>query len=134
MTRIDGTGQLTELLRRRLSALKDASGAPKTPVAGRVGAGPKQHSTRASPEGSVDVARALTKRIQFIAPDDPDRHRKAFRAFLEAMLLVELGDSLINDAAFYQMVDQIQKQMEADPQLAEAVRNASSILLKGHLE
>jgi len=132
MTRIDGPGQLTEFLRRRLSALKDASGASKTASAGRVGAGTKQQSTRSSAEGAVDVAGTLTKRIQLIAPDDPDRHRKAFRAFLEAMLLAELSESLMNDANFYQMVDQIQQQMEADPQLAEAVSNASAILLKGN--
>ncbi|MBX3625345.1 MAG: hypothetical protein KF892_10060 [Rhizobacter sp.] len=133
MTRIDRSGQLTELLRKRLSALKDASAASKTASAGRASAGTKQHSTGSSAAGSVDVAGALAKRIQLIATDDPDRHRKAFRAFLEAMLLAELGESLMNDAAFYQMVDQIQEQMEADPHLAEAVSNASAILLKGNL-
>ena len=72
----------------------------------------------------------LANRILVIAPDDPQRHRKAFRAFLEAVLLAELGESLINDAAFYQMVDDIQQQMESDPQLAKALSDAGAMLLQ----
>lgn len=50
------------------------------------------------------------------------------------MLLAELGESLINDAAFYQMVDHVQQQMESDPQIAKAIQEASTILLSGKLD
>lgn len=49
--------------------------------------------------------------------------------FLESVLLSELGDGLINDPGFYQMVDHVQNQMEADPHLAHAIQEAAAVLL-----
>ncbi|WP_374335625.1 hypothetical protein [Leeia sp.] len=45
-------------------------------------------------------------------PDDAQQQRKAFRIFLETLLLAELGEHLINDPAFQGMVDDIQTVME----------------------
>jgi hypothetical protein len=67
--------------------------------------------------------------VLVIDPDDPQRERKAFRIFLESVLLAELGDELINDPAFYQMVEDVQLQMEGDPELASAISQAAKLLL-----
>ena len=132
MTRIDSAG-LTELLRRRLNALTDVRGSLQAPTQRRTEASAKHQAHPSGGSSHHDVATALTKRIQLISPDDSQRERKAFRALLEAMLLAELGESLINDAAFYQMVDHVQQQMESDPQIAKAIQEASMILLSGKL-
>jgi hypothetical protein len=129
MTRIDGlAGHLTGLLRRRLGALKDARGSGVT--AGQASAnGSGQSSGASSSDDQQDIGSALMKRVQMIGPEDPERERKAFRAFLESMLLAELGESLINDAGFYEMVDHIHQQMESDPDLAAAIHEAAALLL-----
>jgi hypothetical protein len=134
MTRIDSTQQLTELLRRRLNALKEGRGASQAAKPGRTAAGAASSSSSSKANVQADMASVLAKRVQLIAPDDPQRQSKAFRAFLEAMLLAELGESLINDPAFYEMVDHVQQQMASDPQLAQAMSQASEILLGGAVD
>ena len=71
----------------------------------------------------------ISQRVKSLDPDDPKRGRKAFRIFLESVLLAELGDSLINDPAFYQMVDDVQLAMEEDPHIADAIGKAVASLL-----
>ncbi|MCH8618703.1 hypothetical protein [Undibacterium sp. TS12] len=70
-------------------------------------------------------------RVKKIKPDDPKKGKKAFRIFLESVLLSELGENLINDPAFYQMVSDIQDTMEADPQILAVIDKAVADLLEG---
>jgi len=49
---------------------------------------------------------------------------------LESVLLAELGEELINDPAFYAMVDQVQRTMEASPQIEAAMVTAVARLLE----
>ncbi|MES2933109.1 MAG: hypothetical protein V4805_06445 [Pseudomonadota bacterium] len=71
----------------------------------------------------------IAQRVKALDPDDPKRGRKAFRIFLESVLLAQFGDALINDPTFYQMVDEIQHVMEQDPQIATAMNQAAENLL-----
>jgi hypothetical protein len=68
-------------------------------------------------------------RVQELDPTDPHRARKAFRIFLESVLLDELGHELINDSAFYRLVDQVQQTMEQDAPTAAAIDKAMVSLL-----
>jgi hypothetical protein len=89
--------------------------------------------TARSREGALsDKGKLFTligRRIQSIDKADPDRGQKAFRIFLESVLLAEFGEALINDSAFYRMVEDIQLQMEADPLIAVSIRSAIAVLL-----
>jgi len=127
MTQIDSAVQLAALIRRQVAALR----APARP--GRVVASPDGELPKSSKPGGAeshdDVAGLISRRVRSIDPDDPQRARKAFRVFLESVLLSELGDGLINDPGFYQMVDHVQNQMEADPHLAHAIQEAAAVLL-----
>ncbi|WP_157057099.1 hypothetical protein [Herbaspirillum autotrophicum] len=76
-----------------------------------------------------DIASLIASRVSIIDPDDPQRERKAFKVFLESVLIAELGDTLANDPAFYTMVEAVQQQMESDPELAKAIRSATKLLL-----
>jgi hypothetical protein len=71
----------------------------------------------------------IGQRVKALDPDDPNRGKKAFRIFLESVLLTEFGDTLINDPAFYQMVDDVQRAMEEDPRIASAISKAVARLL-----
>lgn len=75
------------------------------------------------------MGRLITERIKSLDPEDPKRGRKAFRIFLESVLLSELGEGLINDPQFYQMVDKIQDTMERDPRILAAIEQATAALL-----
>lgn len=75
------------------------------------------------------LGKLIGQRVAALKKTDPDRGRKAFRIFLESVLINELGENLINDPGFYQIVEDVQAQMENMPEIAEAMRMAISQLL-----
>ena len=77
----------------------------------------------------LDLGAMIAARVASISVDDPERKRKVFRAFLEATLLAELGEHLQADPQFGTMVDAVQQQMTADPNIAPAVEQAVQLLL-----
>ncbi|MDK2125892.1 hypothetical protein [Parachitinimonas caeni] len=84
-----------------------------------------QHE-RVAPAG---LQTTMARRVRAISKDDPDRGRKAFRVFLESLLLTELGEELINDPEFHLLVDRVQQQMEANGQVASQIDLAIRHLL-----
>jgi hypothetical protein len=75
------------------------------------------------------MGKLINQRVKALDPDDPNRGRKAFRIFLESVLLTEFGETLINDPKFYQMVDEIQQVMEGNSRIADAISQAVAKLL-----
>ncbi len=123
MTGIDPANQLATLIRVQVASLRrrqevNTSGGKRPPARG------------GSAAPTPDLAALVAQRVRSITPDDPDRERKALRIFLETVLLSELGQELIGDPAFTLMVDHVQQQMEADPELAQASVEAARLLLK----
>jgi len=96
------------------------------PVPAKTGRKTRTDSTGQEQTG---MGRLITERIKSLDPEDPKRGRKAFRIFLESVLLSELGEGLINDPQFYQMVDKIQDTMERDPRILAAIEQATAALL-----
>lgn len=123
MTRIDTASRIAAVIRRQADMLRDAA------RAAAAGSG----STRTGAARSETLADVVARRIGAIDAADPDRRRKAFRVFLESVLLAELGEALINDPAFYQIVDQVLAAMEADEELAPAIDEAAGLLLGGRV-
>jgi len=121
MTSIDPSAQLAALIRSQVSSLKKT--VPRS-----------KHARKPSAQSSEDrdVASLVAQRVSIIDPEDPQRERKAFKIFLESVLIAELGDELANDPAFYTMVEEVQQQMEADPELAQSMQQASRILLNSN--
>lgn len=76
-------------------------------------------------------AAVLAQRIAAIAPDDPERRRKAVRLVLEAELAREFGAPLLGDPRCADMLDAIQQQMQRDPESAQAVDSLGDWLLSG---
>lgn len=85
-------------------------------------------SARAPP---ATLSAATLQRLARIDAADPDRRRKAVRLFLEGELAREFGDGVANDPALPQMLDAVQEQMQADAQMAAAVRAVGDWLLAG---
>lgn len=100
-------------------------------MAGRVQAGAprRQADAKTARKPASRTGSLIAERVRALDPADPDRGRKAFRVFLESVLLAELGEELINDPGFYQLVDQVQRTMEDSPQISAAMSKAVGRLL-----
>lgn len=102
-------------------------------MAGKAGPGGMERRAAPRPTKTSSHASAgslIARRVKALDPLDPERGRKAFRIFLESVLLAELGEELINDHNFYQLVDQVQRTMEESPRLNAAMSKAVAQLLK----
>ena len=102
-------------------------------LAGRVPAAAQRKAATRSAAGAryaeQNLAGLIEFRIRQLASGDPQRGRKAFRVFLEAVLLSHLGEELVNDPRFYQLLDDVQGALEADPATATLVQDAIAYLL-----
>ena len=131
MTQIDASSSLAAVIRRQVSSLARPGNAQGLASARGDRAPRLSVDSRASSAPS-DLAAIVASRVAAIDPDDPGRRRKAFRVFLESVLLAELGgDTLINDPGFYRLVDDVQLRMEADADLARSIDDAAVWLLDG---
>jgi hypothetical protein len=119
MTTIDPSSQVALALQSQLAALKER---------GRVNARP---AGQAGSSQQSRVTNGLAHGIQAIAPEDPDRRRKAVRVFLQAELVREFGDGVLNDPQFGTMLDAVQQQMAQDETTAAAVSALGDLLLAG---
>jgi hypothetical protein len=124
MTTIDPSSRLLAQLRalaldwkQRVGDRRDAT------VRGEPAVGTPAEEPRAWME---QVARAVVAS----EPNDPDRRRKAFRIFLQAVVARECGIRQVDDARFQGLVDRVQETMEADPKLRAAIDTAGDLLLR----
>jgi hypothetical protein len=121
LTTIDPSNPIALALRAQLAAVREQ---------GRAKAGA---AARDRPAELGRTTGALAQGIAAIAPDDPDRRRKAVRVFLQAEILREFGQSLLNDPQFGTMLDAVQEQMGQDEKTAAAVSALGDLLLAGQL-
>lgn len=137
MAQIDHASQLAALIRAQIGAQFRAQQG-RGGVAGRKAdqdAPPGSETSRreaglASDDGTaVSLRQLVAQRVRALSPDDPQRQRKAFRIFLESVLLEEFGRDRLGDPGFDRLIDQVLQQMEADPELQAAVRQAGDLLL-----
>jgi hypothetical protein len=119
LTTIDPSSQVALALKSQVAAMKER---------GRVKGGAAQQAA-STPHGTVSGT--LAQRMQAIAPDDPNRRQKAVRLFLQAELVREFGDALLNDPQFGTMLDAVQEQMARDEKTAAAVSALGDLLLAG---
>jgi hypothetical protein len=125
MSSINSVQQIVATIRTEMASRVKTAGARAAGVAGKRGA-----RTKATPQVQSRMGSLISQRVKALDPDDPKRGRKAFRIFLESVLLNELGEELINDHSFYLMVDQVQEAMEQDKQIADAIQTAVASLLE----
>lgn len=118
---VSRTTQLVGLLREQLAKSADNT------VRARTGT-PLQEVT------NLQVSELIALRVAKISRDDPDRGRKAFRIFVEGVLIGHFGDHVARDPKFHQLVDDVQAQMEGSPGVAPLVRKAIAHLLPPHAD
>lgn len=140
MPLIDRTAQLAALIRNqftdsRLTYDKSSAGqrAAQLATPASAPAGRATDKKQAEPlDGQATAAileQFIVQRIRTLSADDPQRRRKAFRIFMESVLLQEFGLDLINDPGFQQLTDHVLLQMESETQLSLSMREAADALL-----
>lgn len=120
-TSIGSVSDLVSLIQAQLTA-RAQKAAPAARATVRKGAATQRYAQE-------NLTRLIEVRVNQIGRDDPQRGRKAFRVFLETVLLSHFGESLVNDARFFQMVEDVQAAMEADPACATLIGRAIDHLL-----
>ncbi|MFZ6659041.1 hypothetical protein [Undibacterium sp. TJN19] len=125
MAEISSVNHIVALLRNQITKKIDHS--DKTSESQKNRNGKNKEIKRSQAPSKIEDL--ISIRVKGLNPDDPKRGKKAFRIFLESVLLSELGENLINDPAFYQMVSDIQSTMEADPQISIVINKAVAELL-----
>jgi len=121
MTRIDGLDALAALMRQQVQSLRRPATQAQSPA--------QRTRERRGALAREDLAAVVSRRVRAVDRAGKDAPRKAFRLFLEAVLQAELGEELINDAAFHALVDDVLAQMDANPGLAQAMDRAAALLL-----
>lgn len=140
MALIDQASHLSSLIRSQVAA---------TPVGREPGhvIGKRPGDAKQTPEAPTDrndfgrvkdsfgygIDPLVLQRVRSLAPDDPQRRRKAFRIYLESTLSAEFGPALAGSAGFEQLVEQVLLQMESDSELNATIQKAADILLTGNL-
>lgn len=116
---VGAVNQLVLVIQAQLSARA------QTPAAKRPGAATAPRGRYAQ----ENLSALIETRVQNIGRDDPQRGRKAFRVFLEAVLLSHFGEALVHDPKFFQMVDDVQAALENDAACRDLVVTAIDHLL-----
>ncbi|MFZ6646156.1 hypothetical protein ACO0LO_10595 [Undibacterium sp. TJN25] len=118
---LSSVGQLVSLIRTQLIS----SNTPLPSSKQR----PQANTKNADSNGQNNLEFVIGQRIKAIDRDDPQRGKKAFRVFLESILLSHFGDHLINDPKFYQLIDEVQTSMENNPEANGMIQLAIEHLL-----
>jgi hypothetical protein len=118
---LDPTSQLAALMRGQVAALRQRQIQPPQR---------KKPSPPRDIGTTADMATVVALKIRSIREDDPQRNAKAFRFFLETVLLSELGQDLVGDPGFEVLLNEVETQMRADPALKTACRQAAEFLLE----
>ncbi len=117
MDPVNNLGQVLSVLRRQISERSTKLGSQS--VLARASTA---ESEAAAAQALRDVQKKIQLRIRALDADDERRHSKAVRIFLEGVLRREFGDAMINDPAFYSLIDEVQLAMESDPGTNESLR------------
>ena len=122
VTSLGGVRDLVSLIRGQL--------APRMQKAAQAAARARAAQAHPRAPAQDDVLAGLIEtRVRAIGRDDPQRGRKAFRVFLEALLLSELGEGLLADPRFFQLLDDVQAALETDEGSRVLVEQAIGQLL-----
>jgi hypothetical protein len=125
MATIGSVDQLVAAIQAQLAARTRSTATP----AAAISSAPAKRKTHPGRYAQQNLGALIELRIARIERDDPQRGRKAFRVFLEAVLLSHLGEGLVADPRFFQLVDDVQAALEGDAECAAMVTSAIDQLL-----
>ncbi|MDP9933618.1 hypothetical protein [Variovorax paradoxus] len=125
---IDPSSQLAAMIRAQFAAQLRAQ-AKDRPETKREAPRNTDDPGQFTGKGEAQFQQMVALRVRALSPDDPQRQRKAFRLFLESVLMQAFGRERLDDRGFDQMVDAVLQRMESDAELHAALREAGDLLL-----
>jgi hypothetical protein len=141
MSTIDPSSQIAVFLRSKVAGLRkvEPHDQPKQNANPLTPQPPQNAATSTTTTTSAQVAmlplladagQRLLHQIRGLRADDVQRSRKAFRLFLESVLLQEFAPSLTHSVDLDPLVTQVLSQMESDDDLRAAMENAANQLIQ----
>ena len=136
MSRIDATAALQALLRSHTASPIGTNQSRPQSITSPNSADVPNASLQSAKEGDssspggADIDARLVRQLKGISHQDPDKRRKAFRFFLESVLLKEFGEAWGADAGFKPLVDQVEQMIQSDPALLQGSLAAADHLLE----
>jgi len=110
---LDAIGNISKIVEQLRLQMSE-----RTARAGKSFAGqrfsPSSKTARPTESTFETLQAKIGERIRAIDLNDSHRKKKANRIFLESVLLFEFGNNLMDDPAFYLLVEDIQNLMESD--------------------
>lgn len=111
MDRIHNLNQIVEVVRKQVADAKGrAAGAPRTRKRGQTEAALRH-------EAPSELRDKVAERIRHVDPKQPGAHQRAVRVLLESILSWELGDHLLLDPRFSELVNELETVVNADDEL-----------------
>ena len=124
MDPVGNINQIVEALRQQIAEKTN-----RTKSGGKANASATGQKRRLSKPTNAELQETIAKRLRALDPDDPSRRHKTIRTFLEAVLLAELGEDLVNDPKFYELVGTVQTAMENDLNTRQKLEQLVELLI-----
>lgn len=135
---IDPTTQIPALAAIIRQALQQSGQARGGVGSAQQGARPQVKGRSTSPKRGAatsgkprDLAETIGMRVAALQPDDPQYQRRVLRVIVEAALLDELGEGLINAPKFQGIVELVVGELEASSLMSRDIAAVMSQLSEG---
>ncbi len=125
MDPIGNINQIVEALRQQIAEKTN-----RAKTSGKANASATGQKRQLSKPTNAELQETIAKRLRAVDPDDPSRRHKTIRTLREAELLAELGEDLVNDPKFYELVGNVQTAMENDANTRQKLEQLAESLLR----
>lgn len=134
MSTIDVSSRLAAMIHAQFGAQYRAQATRRAPegtsaARGETAAKRDAGEAQATSKGDDALQQMVALRVRALSPDDPQRQRKAFRIFLQSVLVQTFGSDRLDARGFDQLVDKVLERMDSDAELHAALREAGALLL-----
>jgi len=117
MDKINGLNNIVALLRKQIRN-------PEKNQSKSVDSRSKTDDTEISATSTLELKeleKRLLDRIKVVDPDDPDRDKKTIYIFVQTILTWELGENLLKDPNFYELVEKVSELIQSNAGLKNSL-------------
>ena len=117
MDKINGLNNIVALLRKQIrnpekKQSKSVDNRSKTD---------ETDSTATSSLELIELEQRLLDRIKVVDPVDPDRDKKTIYIFVQTILIWELGENLLKDPNFHELVEKVSELIHSNTRLRDSL-------------
>ena len=117
MDKINGLNNIVAILRKQL-------GSPAKSKSKSVDKRSNLDDTDASATSSLELEeleKRLLDRIKAVDPNDPDKAKKTSHIFVQTILTWELGEKLLDDPNFHELIERVSDLIQSDTGLRNSL-------------